>query len=247
MKFLLWCLVLFGLAVAVALALHYNTGYAVIVFPPADLRVDISLNALLVFLVLGFLVIYGAIRLTLATFRLPAEVRSLRQRRQQQRAQSALLAAQRAYFEGRFGQAEKLAQQALDAGAPTGIAALIAARSAHKTHGSDRRDGFLALLADESDHAIATQVTHIEFLLDEQKNDEALQRLAELQHDAPKLAYALRLELTAQLRLGHQQRAQALIELLQKRGALTFEEAGHLQQTLLPAPANGDSSTDNRG
>jgi HemY protein len=74
MRFLFWFLLLAAAAVAAALAVKLNSGYALLVTPPY--RVELSLNLLLLVAVVGFAALYGAIRLAVRTARLPQTVRT---------------------------------------------------------------------------------------------------------------------------------------------------------------------------
>ena len=60
MRWVLWIFGLFALAVAIALALRLNTGYALLVWPPY--RAEFSLNLLLLLLISGFAVAYMVVR-----------------------------------------------------------------------------------------------------------------------------------------------------------------------------------------
>ena len=75
MKFLVWLLGLFSLAVALKLAAH-NPGYLLLVYPPY--RIEISLTLFLLMLLALFVLGYFAVRLALSAIRLPAYVRQFR-------------------------------------------------------------------------------------------------------------------------------------------------------------------------
>src|SRR5947209_10777920 len=85
-RVLFWFLILATAATTVALASHLTSGYALFVAPPY--RVELSLNFLVFLLVLGFIALYGGIRLVRRAARLPSEVRALRRRQQLDRARS---------------------------------------------------------------------------------------------------------------------------------------------------------------
>lgn len=97
MKGLFWLLVLFGLAVAVALGARVNDGYVLIVLPPY--RAEVSLNLFLVALVAFFLVLHVALRTLALTFGLPRRAKEYRQRRQRERAGLVFQDAVRLLFE----------------------------------------------------------------------------------------------------------------------------------------------------
>ena len=70
-------------------------------------------------------------------------LREYRDRRRRDRALTGLRDSLLAFFEGRYGRAERLARGALSDHALAGSAALIGARSAQRMHESERRDSWL--------------------------------------------------------------------------------------------------------
>lgn len=142
MKALIWILVILALAVALIMAARFTTGYVVLVLPPY--RVEFSLN-LLIFLDLAvFFLAYGLIRLGAGTLDLPSRIHAYRQKRQQDKIRSMLDECFFAFAAGQYPQAEKLASTLLDQDDVAGIAALVAARSAHALGSTARRDAYLA-------------------------------------------------------------------------------------------------------
>ncbi|KIO48803.1 heme biosynthesis HemY N-terminal domain-containing protein [Nitrosospira sp. NpAV] len=200
MKWVLWLLALFAVAVAVTLATRYNSGYVLVVAPPY--RVELSLNLLAVLLVVLFVVAYFVVRLAIITLRLPTEVGEFRLRRRRDKAREMMLDGLKAFFEGRYAKAEKASAAALDPQEPptvNAINALIAARSAHELRKYSQRDEFIAAAENNAPKEIVLRLmTQAELLLDERRSGEALKILQSLraksgrQHTA-----ALRLELKA--------------------------------------------------
>src|SRR6266852_2933614 len=82
MKGLLWLLAASALAVALALALRGNDGYALFVLHPW--RAEISLNLLAVLLIVAFAAGYFLVRMVWHTLRLPSHVRAFREGRRDQ-------------------------------------------------------------------------------------------------------------------------------------------------------------------
>ena len=130
MRWVSWILGLFACAVAFALALRFNTGYALLVWPPY--RVELSLNLVLLLLIAGFTVAYLLLRFTFGAIGLPAKVREFRERRRRENARGMMLAALQAFFEGRYGRAEKAAASAIESGDSPALGAVLAARAAHE-------------------------------------------------------------------------------------------------------------------
>ncbi|TXT23240.1 MAG: HemY protein [Gallionellaceae bacterium] len=135
MKFLFWLLLLFALAVAVALASHHS-GYMQLVYPPY--RIEMSFALFLLLLLALFALAYFALRLALAAARLPATVRRYRAERARDKGRSAMMEALAAFFEGRYAAAEKAATQAMELGESSGINPIIAARAAHELRKTKR-------------------------------------------------------------------------------------------------------------
>ena len=73
MRLLFAFLLLAALAVLAALLFNLNAGYALFVAPPY--RVEITLNAFIVIVIVAFFALYLILRLASRIARLPAEVR----------------------------------------------------------------------------------------------------------------------------------------------------------------------------
>ena len=73
MRWLFWILGLFALAVALALALRFNTGYVLVVSPPY--RIELSLNVFIFGCVAAIGFGYLVLRFVLGAIELPARVR----------------------------------------------------------------------------------------------------------------------------------------------------------------------------
>jgi len=194
MRWVLWIFGLFALAVAIALALRLNTGYALLVWPPY--RAEFSLNLLLLLLISGFAVAYMVVRFIFGAIRLPAKVREFRAQRRRENARSGLLEALRAFFEGRYGRAEKAAANAMESDESPVLGAVLAARAAHELRHYSQRDGYLAraekLAPDDSAMRI---IAEADMLLDQRRFQDALNALKTLPE---KHTAGLRLELKAQ-------------------------------------------------
>ena len=76
MRWALWLLGLFGVAVAMALGLGVQWGTVTVFVPPH--RIDLSLNLALLLLVLFFLVAYAALRALRRLLELPGQARRWR-------------------------------------------------------------------------------------------------------------------------------------------------------------------------
>lgn len=221
MRWLIWILVLCAAATGLTLLARLNAGYVLLVLPAH--RVELSLNLALLLAMLGFVLLYGLVRLLVTTLELPGRVARFRAARQREQAHATLVDALREFFAGRYARAERAANRAVDLGEPADLGAVIAARAAHELRAPDRRDAYLAQpSAERRPPDAARAVTAAQLLLEERRAEEALAALAVLpkRHTA-----ALRLELRARQRLGQWEQAPALIDQLEKRGVYGAERA----------------------
>lgn len=147
MKYLISILVLFSAAVALGTILQ-NTAYVLLVYPPYRIEVSLKLFVVLFLLVFGFG--YWLIHLLMATTQLPQTVQKLRKDRAQLNARKLLDVALRAFFEGRYADAEKACARAVKHGESSVLYGIIAARAADELHASDRRDAYLAQAQSQS-------------------------------------------------------------------------------------------------
>lgn len=226
MRWVSWILGLFALAVGAALALRFNSGYALLVWPPY--RVELSLNLLLIALVLGFGAAYLLMRFVFGAVELPARVRTYRERRRRENARITLLEALHAYFEGRYGRAEKAAAGAMETGETPALGAVLAARAAHELRHYDERDRYLERaekLAPED--AAMRIVAEADMLLDQHRFQDALLTLKALPE---KHTAGLRLELRAQQQAKNWEHTLPLIDQLERRGVFDAAQAAQLRR-----------------
>ena len=226
MRWVFWILSLFALAVAVALALRFNDGYALLVWSPY--RVELSLNFFALLLGAAFVAGYLLVRFIFGALALPAKVREYRARRRRENSRAVLLEAVRAYFEGRFGRAEKAAASGAESAETPAIGLVLAARAAHELRHYDERDAYLAragqLVPDEPALRI---VAAADMLLDQRRFQEALQALKGLPE---KHTAALRLELKAQQQAKNWEQALQLVDQLERRGVFDATQAAQLRR-----------------
>ena len=226
MRWVFWIFGLFACAVAFALALRFNTGYALLVWPPY--RIELSLNLALLLLVAGFAVVYLLLRFTFGAIGLPAKVREFRERRRRENARSMMLAALQAFFEGRYGRAEKAAANAIESGESPALGAVLAAHAAHELRHYEQRDSYLAraekLAPDDGAMRI---IASAEMLLDQRRFQDALLALKALPE---KHTTALRLELKAQQQAKNWEQTLPLIDQLERRGVFDASQAGQLRR-----------------
>jgi HemY protein len=196
MRVLFAFLLLGALAVLAALLFKLNTGYALFVAPPY--RVEISLNAFIVLVVVGFVVLYLVLRLAGRIAKLPAEVRESRRRRNLERARNKQDAAVVALLEGRYGKARQFAEESLAIPQSTGLPALLGARAAVDMREFAQAEALLARPdAAVSSLTVPRLMLEAEMALAQDQPGVALDKLAELRREAGLHTAALRLEVRA--------------------------------------------------
>ena len=224
MRGLLWLIVLFALAVGVAMLADVNDGYALLVLPPY--RAQVSLN----FLVLALLAIliggYFLLRLISHTLRLPRQVVAYRDRRRKDKVAGALREATRFQLEGRYAQALKQAKKAWGAGDDSGVSALLAARAAHAMLDDKRYREWISRAVEHDDSLRAARLmTEAEMAVDGRRFDEAAERISEVKSNDNRPIASLRLA----LKVAHaQERWEEVVRIarqLRKHRALTDGQA----------------------
>jgi len=218
MRWLIWILLILSMAVGLALVMRFNHGNVAILWPPY--RVDLSVNFAVVILVAAFLLVHLLVLGIGKALNLPTRVRDYRQRRRSDAARLALRDSLLAFFEGRFGRAERLAQKARDDEELAGAASLVAARAAHRMKEFERRDRWLELAEGERGSAQAEKMTVAEFALDEQQPGRALAAIDQLHGGGSRHIHSLRTALRAHEQSGDWPRVLQVLRLLEKRDAL---------------------------
>jgi HemY protein len=229
MKFLLWLLGLFALAVALTLAAH-NPGYVLLAYPPY--RVEMSLSLLLVGLLALFVLGLLAVRLVSAALNLPAYVRQFRRTRVEASARAAMMEALGAFFEARYATAEKSAAQAMELGEHSAIPPIIAARAAHELRAFERRDAYLAAAEGTAvDAPVMRLMATAKFSLDQRQPQAALDALKKLRETgARRHVGVMVLELRAQQQAKNWDAVLELVAQLEKRDAIDAISATQLHQ-----------------
>jgi HemY protein len=223
-RVLFWFLLLAATAVGIALALRLTSGYALFVSPPY--RVELSLNFFLLLLVLGFVLLYGGVRIVRRALALPREVRALRRRQHAERAHQRQDAAVVALLEGRYGRARQFAEEALEVPQSSGLAALVAARAAIETRDYEAARRLLSRAdAQVPSLAVPRLMLEAEMRLDQAQPVEALGILQQLRKEAGLHTAALRLELRALQAAGRHAEIPPLVDQLVKRKVYGPREA----------------------
>ena len=218
MRFFLIGIIVFAGAVGLALTLSNDPGNVVVFFPPY--RIDLSLNLFLLIELVSFVALYILIRLAAKTVRMPQRVALYRQRLSEKRASRALRAALQAHFEGRYGHAEREAEEAQELPESAGLAALVAARSAHRMREYGRRDAWLRKAQADPGLRAAMLMTEAECLVDAREGQRALAVVEQLHAAGARHIQSLRLALKAHQYAGDWDSVLKLLRTLNKRDAL---------------------------
>ncbi|MDQ9170287.1 heme biosynthesis protein HemY [Oxalobacteraceae bacterium R-40] len=218
MRLFIWIIFLFAAAIGLAVAARFNPGNVVFFYPPY--RIDLSMNFFIVLMGLLFVLIYGVLKAIRVTKNMPARVALYRQEKREREGNRAFRDALRALFEGRFGHSERAASRAAQSPDNTGLAALIAARAAHRLQEMERRDQWLATAAQDASLKTARLMTEIELLVDEERSEAALDAVKELNASGTRHIHALRLALKANQRARNWPEVLRLTRTLDKNNAL---------------------------
>lgn len=224
MRFAIWSVILAVVAVTIALLAKDSNGYVVIVSAPY--RIELSLN-LLIFLVLaGYLAFYTLARLVTTLIAIPARVRAYRAERVHTRLRQSLNDALLAFFQGRYASAEKSAAAALTGDETKGVAAIIAARSAHELGRFSEREQFLDHAKGSAPDVDTARLTTLaDLLVSQERYEEALAVLNDLSARDGRNLRLLRLKLQAEQAVRNWDEVLATVAALAKLGGLGPAEA----------------------
>jgi HemY protein len=224
MRLAIWSIVLAALAVGIALLARNSTGY-VVIFSGTH-RIELSLN-LLVFLVFaGYFAFYVLARLAAGLVAIPGRVRAYRAERQRSRMRTSLNDALLAFFQGRYASAQKSAATALTGDETKGVAAIIAARSAHELGRFTEREQFLEEAKGSAPAVDQARLTTLaDLLVSQGRHEEALAVLKDLSARDARNLRLLRLKLQAEQALRQWDDVLATLAALAKLGGIGPAEA----------------------
>src|SRR3954470_23430254 len=229
MKFAVWSVVLASIAVAIALFAGGSDGLVVIA--AFGKRIDLSFNLAVVLVFAGYAGFYFLARMIATLIAIPARVRAYREERTRSRLRQALDDALLAFFQGRYASAEKSAAAALVGDETKGVAAIVAARSAHELGRFNEREQFLAQAkgaAPEVDQARLT--TLADMLVSQERYEEALAVLNDLSARDARNLRLLRLKLQAEQALRNWDEVLDTLAALTKLGGLGPAEASAIRR-----------------
>ncbi len=218
MRLFLRFLALIATAVGLAVASRFNPGNVVFFYPPY--RIDLSLNFFLLLTALLFWLIYLFLTALAVTQKMPSRVAAYRREKREREGNVALRDALKAFFEGRFGHAEKAAARAVDSPDNAGLSALIGARAAQRLQQQDRRDDWLRRLDEHPTLRTASLMTALELQVDDHQPERALEAVAQLNASGTRHLHVLRLALKANQQSRNWPEVLRLVHSLDKHNAL---------------------------
>ena len=231
MKALIWLVVLFAGAAAVAVLTHSYPGNVFIIIGDELRRV--SLNTFILTTVVFVVVLYLLLSLLGRVVSIPGGMRRYGKRRRSAKVADALNEAGQAFFEGRFKKAQTEAEKVLknkECGEAAPLALMLAAYSAEQTNDDTAKQGYLQRLA-----ALPESMQLSRYLLEAES---ALERYdyeaAQTSIDAarklnPGLTRLLQLELRMAVDQKDAMKVLRLTEQLAKAGALSATELQQYQ------------------
>jgi HemY protein len=229
MRLAIWSIILAAVAVGIALIARNSTGY-VVIFSGSQ-RIELSLNLLVFLVIAGYFAFYFIARMAATLVAIPARVRAYRENRTRSRLRQALDDALLAFFQGRYASAEKSAAVALAGEDTKGVAAIIAARSAHELGRFNEREQFLEEAkgaAPEVDQARLT--TLADLLVSQGRHAEALAVLKDLSARDSRNLRLLRLRLQAEQALRNWDEVLDTVGALAKLGGIGPAEAAAVRR-----------------
>jgi HemY protein len=197
MRLAVWSILLASIAVGIALLMLNSTGY-VVIFSGRH-RIELSLNLLVLGVIAGYLAFHAAARFVATLVAIPARVRAYREERTRSRHRQSLSDALLAFFQGRYASAEKSAAAALLGDETKGVAAIIAARSAHELGRFNERERFLDEAKGSAPDVDQARLTTLaDLLVSQGRHEEALAVLKDLSARDSRNLRLLRLRLQAE-------------------------------------------------
>ncbi len=245
MRYAIALLAVLFIAIAVAVGLRTDNGYALLAW--GDTTVEMSLAMLALLTVVLFAVTWALLRIVVGTWRLPSRLRAMRRRQRLRKAQLSLTRGLIELAEGRWRDGERsLLRYARHSPTPLPHY-LVAARAAQLQGEPDRRDNHLKLAYETTPAAtIAVLLTQAELQLTDAQYERALATLNRLRELAPNHAFALRLLATLHERRGEWDALHALLPDLKRHDAFADAELDALvtriyRVRLMAAADRGDA------
>lgn len=221
-------LLLFGLLAllgAVLLAALAGRDNGLVVMTIAGWRLQTSASLFVIALLLGFILLYFAIRVVARCLRLPRDIRASRRQRRQQRAERYLTEGLIHMTEGRWRLAERDFYRAAAVSRAPYVNYLYAARAAQEAGAVARRDDYLRLaFKNRPEAGMAIGITQAKLQLSQRQTEQALATLKDLQRQQPRQPQVKQLLLQTYTDLKDWQAVLALLPAIDKTGLYSPEQ-----------------------
>ncbi|WP_107687562.1 heme biosynthesis HemY N-terminal domain-containing protein [Neisseria wadsworthii] len=231
MKSLIWIIILFAVAVGLAIASGIYTGNVYIVVEQTLMRVN--LHAFILGLLLAVVLLYILVRIVAAFLNIPGSMQRFGNRRKELKAGSDLQAAGLAYFEGKFQKAEQEAAKVLankEAGSNRSLALMLAAHAADSMDDVELRDRYLADIAKlPHKDQLSRYLLLAESALNRRDYPKALENIQAAAQINPTLTRLVKLKLRYAFDHGDAAEVLDTSAKLQKAGAINDHEASQYQ------------------
>jgi len=231
-QLILWSVVLVLAAIAAVLlprlALLRSAGYVLIGW--GQWEIELTVVALILAFVIGFILFYAAIRLVTLLFRLPIQMRGKKEAARAEAAFQSLLQGLKESAEGNWEKAERVLIENAALSHSSLVHYLVAARAAHHRGALRERDEYLKKAHEDSpDSELAVKLTEAELHLANEDFNQALQSLKRLEKLAPTNAQVLRLLHNVYSRLEDWEALSKLLPRLHKNKVLLEAEVKLLE------------------
>jgi HemY protein len=195
-RWALWLLGLAALAVGIALAGRYGTGYVVMVVPPW--RIEMSVMMFTILALAGFVLAYMLIRLAVNTYGMRQHLHKMRTESAKTKAREAMFGSLQLLFSGRFREAEEKARVAIDHADTRDLAAALAAWAAYEGGNSGAAVPYLDKIAG-GESANMRDASKAYMLLADGRAPEALTLLKHLAESDPQNPGVLKMKVEAEV------------------------------------------------
>ena len=232
MKWLIWIVVLFAVAVGIAMAASTYSGNVYIVAEQTLMR--INLHAFILGLLATVVVLYFLLRLIMGLVHVPSRMQRFGIARKGRQASDALNNAGLAFFEGKFQKAEQEAAKVLsnkEAGSNRTLALMLGAHAADQMDDLALRDQYLTDIASlPAKQQLSRYLLLADSALSRRDYPAAEQSLTAATQINPNLTRLVRLQLRYAFDHGNALDALDKTEKLVKSGALSDYEAQQYQE-----------------
>ena len=210
MKYLLLMILMLFIAIAVGSSLVEDTGYVLLSI--SGWKLETSLVLFSIFLFLVFLIAYFFIRSFIRTWRLPADLRAWKTKKNQSLIEKFISEGLINMIEGNWEKAEKIFQKTAALSKDPYIIYLQAAKAAQKMRAYDKQNEYLQSARSNNPNAILTvELIQAKLRLEENQVIQAITILKKLLEEWPKQNHIKELLIEAYILTSNWQ---ALLELL---------------------------------